>query len=322
VGESHTRYEDHKLQLRVIRELFNRDPKLAIGMEMFPRSAQQTLDQYINGEIDEKLFLKESHYFKVWSYDYRLYREIINFARQNKIRIIALNIAKEKVSKVYKDGGISSLTPEEKIDVPVDRDLDMPYYRERINAVFSIHPHGGGATQFAGFLQAQAIWDETMAESIANYLKENHESKMVVLAGKGHVIKENAIPPRVKRRIDVSQSIVVSSDGGALYPPELDFVVFPPPDRLPPPVLIGIVMRQEKETGRVIIDALSPHGGAKKSGISKDDVLIAIDDEPISTIEQVKILMVFKQKNDKIKVNIKRPHSFFPDEDLQFEITL
>lgn len=322
VGEAHTRYEDHKMQLRVIRELFNLDPKLAIGMEMFPRASQDTLDQFISGAIDEKEFLSKSDYFSVWSYDYRLYREILNYARQNKIRVVGLNIEKEKVSKVYKDGGISSLSQEEKISIPVDRDLTMPDYQERLNAVFSMHPNHGGTPQFASFLQAQAIWDETMAESIVNYLSDHPTDKMVVLAGRAHVIRENAIPPRVNRRMEVDQSVIISSDGGGLYPPEADYLLFPPPAQLPEQVLMGVMMRQDKENKVVMIDGLAANGGAEKAGIRKDDIFLSLDDEPISTIEQVKIIMLFKKKGDKVKIGIKRPHSFFPDENLSFEFGL
>ncbi len=322
VGESHTRYEDHKLQLRVIRELFNRDPKLAIGMEMFPRSGQESLDQFIYGKIDEKEFLKRSEYYKVWSYDYRLYREILNYARQNKIRVVGLNIEKAKVSKVYKEGGISSLDPEEKASIPVDRDLAMPYYRERLNAVFAMHPQHGGTPQLANFLQAQAIWDETMAESIFNYLSEHPLEKMVVLAGKAHVVKENAIPPRVSRRLQLDQSIIISADGGALHPPEADYILFPPPARLPPKVLMGIMMQEDEEKKLVIIAGLAPKGSAEKAGIKKDDIFISLDDEQISTIADVKIIMLFKQKGDTLKIGIQRPRALFSDEMLTFEIEL
>ena len=56
---------------------------------------------------------------------------------------------------------------------------------------------------FSGFFQAQALWDETMAETIANYLKMHPDTRMVVIAGRGHIDKNNAIPPRVSRRLPV-----------------------------------------------------------------------------------------------------------------------
>ena len=132
IGESHTSYEDHQLQLEIIRALYERDPRLAIGMEMFTRPSQAVLDQYMTGELDEKSFLKKSHYFKTWRYDYRLYRDIINFARYNHLPIIALNLEKDIVSQVFKSGGINSLSDEDASLLPPDRKLDVPGYRERV----------------------------------------------------------------------------------------------------------------------------------------------------------------------------------------------
>ena len=320
VGESHTRYEDHKMQLRVIRELFNRDPNLAIGMEMFPRSSQAALDAYTNSEIDEQAFLLDSHYYKVWSYDYRLYREILQFARLNKIPVVGLNIEKDKVSKVFKDGGISALDLEEKASIPVDRDLDLPGYRQRLHNVFSMHQGHGNQAGFSGFLQAQAIWDETMAETTVNYLTANPEHRMVVLAGNGHMLKENAIPPRVFRRLGAEQAIVTSSDGGPLSPAQADYILFPFPDKLPPRALLGVVLKEADD--QLLIREVSPKMGAEKAGLEAEDIILAIDGQPVTTVEELKVIMLPKKKGETIQLKIKRLHSFFPDEELDFEVLL
>lgn len=319
VGESHTRYEDHKLQLLVIRELHRHDPQLAIGMEMFPREAQEALDQFVAGKIDEQEFLRQSDYFKVWSYDYRLYREILNFARAAGIPVLGLNIAKEMVSKVYRAGGISGLEPEEKMSLPLDRDLDLPRYRERIKAVFDQHP-GSGHNQFQGFLQAQAIWDEVMAETAARYLESNPERRLVVLAGNGHVLKDNAIPPRLKRRLAVEQAIVMSAEGHEIYPPEVDYVVFMPAHQLPQPALMGIVMTDEQ--GTVTVAEIAPQSPAAQAGVRKGDLLLALDGRPVASITEVKILMLDKQAGERVTLKVRRPRLILADQELDLELNL
>ncbi|HSH13806.1 MAG TPA: ChaN family lipoprotein, partial [Desulfurivibrionaceae bacterium] len=68
LGESHTRYEDHLLQLRMIRAMYRQNPELAIGMEMFTRGDQPILDRYVlDHALDEPEFLRQSHYFSKWS---------------------------------------------------------------------------------------------------------------------------------------------------------------------------------------------------------------------------------------------------------------
>ncbi len=321
VGETHDRHEDHKLQLRVIRELFNRGKPVAIGMEMFPHAAQPALDAFISGSIDEAAFLKQSRYFEVWRFDYRLYREILNFARHNKIPVIALNTDRENVSKVFKQGGIAGLSPEEMATLPVDRDLDMPGYRERIRQGYSLHS-GQDEKQFGGFLQSQAIWDEAMAQSIADSLASHPERRMVILAGTGHVVKDNAIPPRVARRRPVDQAVVMSSAGPPIGPSEADYVVFMPPHPLSPPALLGIVMDKAKEDAHVKINEVKPHSPAEKGGVKKGDVLLALDGKAIEDLDDVRIFMIDKKRGDVVKVGIRRKQPVFPDQELTIEVKL
>lgn len=322
VGEMHTRYADHKLQLRVIRDLWNRGIDLALGMEMFPHSSQGALDDFVAGKINEAEFLHKSKYFKVWSFDYRLYREILNFARAHHIPVIALNISKDKVSKVYKDGGISGLVPEEKMALPLNRDLDVPGYRERLAEVFQMHRGGHG--NINGFMQAQAIWDEVMAQGVAEYLKANPAKHMVVLAGRGHILKDQGIPLRVKRRLGpgLKQAVIINSDGRELNPKEEDFVVFSPEVQLPPRVLMGIVMERDEKTKEIKIEQVSRYSPAAQAGIKAGDVLLKLDDKPVRTTADVKIIMLGKKRGDKLTVLVRRHQLIFGAEKLSFALQL
>ena len=71
-------------------------------MEMFTRPYQPFLDQWVAGEIDENKFLEETQWDKEWGYDYNLYKDILDFAREKKIPVIALNAPKELVKIVSK----------------------------------------------------------------------------------------------------------------------------------------------------------------------------------------------------------------------------
>jgi len=304
VGESHTRNEDHLLQLRVIRALFAQNPKLAIGMEMFSREAQPVLDRYVAGELNEKEFLKRSGYFSKWSFDYRLYREIINFARHNKLPIVALNQEKEIVSKVFKEGA-SALTAEDLAKIPADRDLTIPGYRERITDVFAMHGQHSTPEQINGFFQAQALWDETMAESVTTFLTTHPESRMVVLAGQGHTDKATAIPPRVARRLPtIRQAVILNSENEALDQTEADYLTFSKPVELPPAAVLGVMLANTAEGP--LVEGLSEKSKGGAAGIQKKDVILALDDEPIVTIDDLKIILLGKEIGKQVTVRIKR----------------
>jgi uncharacterized iron-regulated protein len=305
VGESHTRYEDHLLQLRVIRALFAQNPKLAIGMEMFSREAQPVLDRYLAGELNEREFLKQSGYFSKWGYDYRLYREIINFARRHHLPIVALNQEKGIVSKVFKEG-LASLSEEELAKIPMDRDLTIPGYRERIAEAFAMHSKNStGPEQFNGFFQAQALWDETMAESVSAFLTAHPEHRMVVLAGQGHTDKATAIPPRVARRLpNIRQAVILNSAGEAIEPSEADYLIFAQAAELPPVAVLGVMLGNTPEGPRV--EGLSEQSKAGAAGIQEKDIIVSLDEEPVTTIDDLKIILLGKKTGKPVTVRVKR----------------
>ncbi len=321
IGEGHTSYEDHLLQLEIIRALYKDNPNLAIGMEMFTRATQPILDQYLSGELDEKSFLKESHYFNMWRFDYRLYRDIINFARHNKLQLIGLNLEKDIVSQVFKSGGPNSLPDDDISSLPANRKLDVPGYRERIETAFMMHAGQEQNGDFSGFFQAQALWDETMAETIVDYLEMHPDARMVIIAGRGHVDKANGIPPRVSRRLPVSQAVAINSTGSTTESETADFIFFSPSASLSPFPLLGVMLEDTEDEEGVLVTALNPKGQAKEAGIREKDIIMAIDSEPVNDMEDVKIVMLYKEKSDAVKVKIKRP-KFFGNKLVEVEVNL
>ena len=321
IGEGHTNYEDHLLQLELIRALYRHDPDMAIGMEMFTRETQPVLDRYLADELDERTFLKESHYFKIWRFDYRLYRDIINFAKHNSIPLIGLNLERDLVSQVFKEGGPNSL-PEEDISVlPENRQLDIPGYTDRIRTAFMMHAGQSQNGDFGGFLQAQALWDETMAETITNYLNGHPNSRMVVIAGRGHVDKSNAIPPRVERRLPVSQAVVVNSLGSSTETATADFIFFAPPEEITPFPLLGVMLEDVADGEGVLVKALNPKGQAKEAGIREKDIILAIGPDTVRDNEDVKIAMLYQVDSDAVTVRLKRKQ-FFGEKIMEIEVKL
>jgi uncharacterized iron-regulated protein len=314
VGEMHTEYGSHLLQLQVIQALYDKNPNLIIGMEMFPRSSQQALDDYINGTItDEKEFLKQSNYFKVWVYDYRMYRDIIGFARKHRIPLIGLNLEKEIVSTVFQQGSTDELTEEQIAQVAAERDLELPGYKKRLTTVHAMHKNSPHGSNFNGFLQAQSMWDETMAESIVNSLQADPKARMVVIAGTGHVYRDSGIPPRVARRMRVRQSVLISDNGvdrGREEGKKLDYLMFTKSIDLPPTGKIGVVLEEikagDKSPGHIKIIRISPHGKAGQAGLKENDSILKVDGYSITTIGDLKAGLMDKKPGDTVTLEIQR----------------
>lgn len=324
VGESHVRFADHQLQLRIIRALHQRHPEMAIGMEMFPARVQETLDKYIRGEIDERRFLKEAEYFQNWGYDYRFYQDIMQFAGKHNIPVLGLNLDREIVNTTFHQGGIAALGEEVKKDLPESRDLSMEGYRERLGDVFKQHkgPHFNNG-MMSGFVQAQALWDETMAEKVADYLRENSGSKMVVLAGRGHVNKKTGIPPRVSRRLEVPQSVAVNSGGEEkLSGDSADYLFFTPPIDMEKSPMLGVKLNSGEE-GLTVAGFTHGRSPAREAGLQEGDVILAFEGREVNNVEDIKIVLLYREKGDTVKVKVRRDSFFlFPDSEREIEVRL
>jgi len=326
VGETHTSVADHLLQFRIIQALYKKNPHLVIGMEMFPRTSQKALDAYIQGETDTDVFLKSSQYFNIWGYDWRLFRDIFNFARTNRIPVIGLNLDRKIVSHIFKSGSTDNLSPKEKLALPADRDLDLPGYSDRLRQMHDIHARNNDAEgSLNGFIQAQGIWDETMAQTIATYLIRNPAARMVVLAGTEHTRKDSGIPPRVARRLAVSQSTalnILSENAPADVADIADFFFMEPPGTLPPPAKLGIILEPIKldNSSRVQITGLSPHGKAGVAGLKEKDILLAIDGHPVYDMEDVRISMIDTAQGDMVVVKVRRMSESQMEQDIEFPV--
>lgn len=321
IGEIHTDYGAHLLQLQIIQGLYQSNPDLIIAMEMFPRSSQQALDDYIQGTIEsEGKFLQASRYFSVWGYDYRLYRDIIAFAKQRNLPLIGLNLDKEITSTLFRQGSTNPLTAEQLATIARERDLTLPGYRQRLLEAFSMHaaPHSGNA--FAGFLQAQALWDETMAESVVSTLHRFPDRQMIVIAGNGHVHKQSGIPPRVHRRLPgISQQVVVPvHDGGraSALRAGADLLMETPSLQLPASGKIGVVL-EETASGNVRILRISPHGHAGEAGLLPEDLITRVNSVQVSSITDVRAALLDSIAGERAVVEVVRD-----ERTLQFSVEL
>jgi uncharacterized iron-regulated protein len=311
VGEEHDKFAHHQVQLEVLHDVYRQGPKIAVGMEMFQRPFQKMLDDYIAGIIDERTFLKRSEYFKRWNMDYNLYKPILDFAREKRLPVIALNAQREIVDKVAK-GGLDSLSKEEKQKIPQDLDFSDKEYRARLKVVFA--EHGDSQEKnFEFFYQAQILWDETMAESIDAFLKKHPDFRVVVLAGAGHLQYGSGIPKRSLRRNGFDYAIVLSDTEGKRD--IADFIVFPEASKGPMAPRLMVVL--DEQNRRVRITGFAKDSGAEKAGLKVDDTLIALDDDPVSSIDDVRIALFYKHPGDTIKVKAKRG-----DEELEFNVKL
>jgi uncharacterized iron-regulated protein len=320
VGETHDRYEDHLNQLAVIEGLHARGRPLAIGLEFFQQPYQDALDAYVAGEIDEHAFLRQTQYYDRWRFDYRLYRPILQFARENRIPLIALNLESELTRRVG-EVGIDGLTPEERARIPSEIDRSDPSYRERIEAVFAMHP-SERQQDVEHFIEVQLLWDEGMAERAAAYLEAHPERTLVVLAGSGHLEYGQGIPKRLARRLDVPAAIVLNGTQRPVDPVAADFFLYPQTVELPKSGLMGVMLGSPVDEQGAIVQGFAERSGAKAAGIKEGDRIVQVGGASVQAYSDIRIALMDSRPGDRLAVEVLRPRTIGADERLRFEVVL
>ncbi len=300
VGEVHDAFAHHAVQLDVIAGIYKKNPQIAIGMEMFQRPFQKSLDSFIAGETGEAEFLKQTEYFKRWGFDYPLYKPILDFARAEKIPVIALNLQKEITEKLA-HGGIESLSEDEKKEIPPELDFSDREYRERLKEIFNMHTIAD-EKNFEYFYQAQIMWDETMAHSVDEFVKNYPDHKIVVLAGQGHLRYGSGIPKRTFRRNGEDYAIVLIDEEVAQG--IADYVVFPKTvEGITTPKLMVFLKTDES---RITITGFPDKSVSEKAGLRVGDVMLFVDDVEVKSVDDIRIHLLSKRTGDIVKVRLLR----------------
>ena len=203
VGEHHTNRQHHRAQLRVIQALREAGAKVAVGLEMFRSDSQADLDRWIAGDIKESDF--EKIYLDNWNYPWDAYRMIFDFARQERLPMIGLNVPREITGQVARKG-FGSLSDKQRgklsnVTCRVD-DAYMDYIRK----AFGAHAHG--KMDFTYFCEAQLVWDTVMAVNTIEYLNTHPDAIVVLLCGAGHAQK-GAIPRQLRSRSDLAHLVLL-----------------------------------------------------------------------------------------------------------------
>jgi uncharacterized iron-regulated protein len=314
VGEFHDRFSHHNVELQVIEGVYRRNPQMAVGMEMFQRPFQPVLDDYVAGKIDEREFLKRSEYFKRWSFDYNLYKPLLDFARSKRIPVVALNLRREITDKVSREG-MDALSAEERKELPRTIDFGDGDYRERLRAVFDQHK-GSKERSFDFFYQAQVLWDETMAESVDEYLRREPGRQLVVVAGGGHLAYGSGIPKRAFRRNGLEYALILND-------PDMDreiadYLVFPPAlEGVTAPRLMVVLKEQD---GYVTVLDVPENSVSRKAGIKAGDRILALDGESVKTVDDLKIALFYKQSDGTAVVRILRKRFLLGDRELDIPV--
>ena len=298
LGESHTDVDHHYWQLHTLAALHGRGGNIVIGFEAFPRRLQPVLDDWVAGKLTDEAFLKASEWRQVWGYDAALYMPLFQFARLNRIPMIALNVERKLVSQVGQQGWTGvSISEREGLSDPApaspayQRELARVYVMKKTMAPDAADrlPSSQGPSppepdeaalaeamkqpEFKHFVEAQLTWDRAMAEALAGAKRKFSNATIVGILGSGHVAEGHGVPHQLKDLGIVGSTtlIPVSADAAcALVGTSYADAVFtlPHTDEMPPPERprLGVMLVEgdgAPRISRVISDSVAEITGLK-----------------------------------------------------------
>lgn len=302
LGELHDHYDHHVNQLQVIRGLHEKGRDIALGFEAFQAPFQRHLDDYASGRIDENQMLRRTEYYDRWRFDHRLYREILRFAREEGIPLLALSAPSEIVEAVS-GKGIAGLDNAQRSQLPPRIAPADAAYRKRLRDAFAMHGDLPEA-RLKRFMEVQSIWDEYMARRGAEYLAKHPEKTLVLLVGSAHVLHESGIPRRLSGYFPATDSVIVTSPFQPVPGMEPDYILAARDTELSPRGRTGMTLRGDR--GQVTVIAVSAASAAKKAGIKTGDRILKIADEPIAGLTDVRLALTDGSPGDRLTLEIER----------------
>ncbi len=165
-GELHNNTIAHWLQLELVKDLAEDTQRTThVGMEMFEADQQILIDEYFSGYISQSSFEDEARLWRNYQTDYK---PVVEFARENGLKVIATNIPRRYASSVFHNGmdvldSLSGRALRYMAPLPIEVDKTLPGYK---NIAEAAHGHGGD-----NLIYAQAVKDATMAHFILLNMK-------------------------------------------------------------------------------------------------------------------------------------------------------
>lgn len=216
LGEQHDDEIAHRLQFQILQTAFERYGKarpIVLSMEMFERDTQTVVDEYLQDLINESNFITSSRAWNNYKTDYR---PLVEFAKANKLPVVAANAPRRyvnRVSRLGKEslGALSAAAKSTFAPLPfADASKD---YATKFAALM-----GATAQHNSNMLAAQSLWDATMADSIYKSLQQHKNALVINLNGSFHSDNRLGAPEHLLKYNPKARIVVVTIKSAENFP--------------------------------------------------------------------------------------------------------
>lgn len=233
-GEFHGNAQSHAAQYETLVAIADvRNDLVALSMEQWERDTQVMLSKYVRGSLAAGEFLEKSRPWPNW----KDYWPMVEFARERGLSAIASNIPRRYASRIAREGPwiVDDLAAQDRSWVATRISTEDGAYKDKFMEF--------ARRRDENFFAAQAVKDDTMAESIVFYTDLFPDVLVFHVNGGFHSNGGLGVPERVRsRRPDLRMAVVATvfgTDGvvpeDALGEGDYILVVPPPPPRATTP---------------------------------------------------------------------------------------
>ncbi len=181
-GELHDHPVGSRVELELLQAMAGQARPVALAMEFFEADTQGALDDYLAGRIDEAEFRQRSG--RDERYD-ASHRPLIELCKEAGIPVIAANAPRPLVtayrkSKLDYSDYLASLTEEERALLPRSSVPPDDEFKRRFMELM-------GPKRGPSFYRSMALWNDAMAESIAEFRASHSDHRVLLIVGEFHV---------------------------------------------------------------------------------------------------------------------------------------
>ncbi len=212
-GEFHDNPTIHAMEYDFTVKFYKKYRNVCISMEMFERDVQPVMDEYLSSSISEEQFIAGSRPWPNYKEDYA---PIVNFAKKKNLDVVAANVPRRYAAGINKQGieFYDSIPESEKEFVAKElKVLDDEYkarFIEIMKSNMSTAMHTQSTPSFDNIYAAQCLKDDTMAESLADYIMNNPGKKVVHFNGDFHSNSHLGTAQRLKILLPNLNIVVIS----------------------------------------------------------------------------------------------------------------
>ena len=245
VGETHDDPTAHHLELELLQRAQaaygagSAEPRpVALSLEFFERDAQLPLDEYLAGLVPESVLRTDARPWPRYQTDYR---PMVEFAKEQKLAVIAANAPRRYVTMVARRGraALDELGEQARTLLPplpypaastsyrdqwiatISRVMEMEGMKCGMPVAHAAAPpgaHGNMGNQF----DSQVLWDASMAHAIARHLEAQPAALVLHMVGGFHVERGTGTPEQLAGYRPGTRALIVSlrpvEDIGAFQP--------------------------------------------------------------------------------------------------------